>query len=87
MAHTTGHGKVSVCGLFAATASEHKFPVICLVKSKNPIVGLRAPPNIILAYSPKGIYNEPIVFGIRNKTFLLFIFNKVHSIQRICNRY
>ena len=56
MAVTQGHEKISVCGLFVATASGRKLPWICLIDRdpSNPVVGLRAPEGCILAYCKKG---------------------------------
>ena len=57
MARHTGHNKVSVCGLFAATASGKKLPAICLMKRSpsKPFPNLVVPENIIAEYSSKGI--------------------------------
>ena len=57
MATHTGHEKVSVCGLFAATASGKKLPAICLMKRNpsKPFRNLVIPDNIIEEYSAKGI--------------------------------
>jgi hypothetical protein len=56
MAVTTGHEKVSVCGLFAATASGKKLPGIGLIKRNplKPFPGIIAPDNILIEYSSKG---------------------------------
>ena len=50
MAVTTGHEKVSVCGLFAATASGKKLPGIGLIKRNplKPFPGIIAPDNILI---------------------------------------
>jgi hypothetical protein len=56
MAVTTGHEKVSVCGLFAATASGKKLPGIGLIKRSplKPFPGIVPPDNILIEYSVKG---------------------------------
>lgn len=64
LAVTQGHEKVSVCCLFAATASGKKLNWICLIDRdpSNPILGLVVPDGCIVAYSKKG--NIIIIFFI-----------------------
>ena len=61
IAHHTGHDKLSVCCLFAATASGIKLPFIGMVKRKKPFPGLITPSNCILAYSKKGTFKTLIM--------------------------
>ena len=52
MAVTQGHEKISICGLFPATAGGIKLPWICLISRDpgNPIVGLKFPDGCIVSY-------------------------------------
>ena len=66
MARHTGHDKVSVCGLFAATASGKKLPAIVLIKRdpRKPFPGLVVPDNMIIDYSAKGTFQNKFSFKL-----------------------
>ncbi len=53
IATTTGHEKVRMSVLVTATASGAKLPLICLIKRKDPIPGLKVPNNCIVVYCGK----------------------------------
>ena len=77
MATHTGHDKVAVCGLFAATASGKKLPGIGLIKRNplKPFPGIVTPDNMLLEYSIKGTHfkSEILYYCV---FFTMFIYIK-----------
>jgi hypothetical protein len=56
IASTSGHDKVRMSCIFAATKSGRKLDIICLIARKTEIPGLKVPPNVIVVYHPKGMF-------------------------------
>jgi hypothetical protein len=75
MATHTGHDKVAVCGLFAATASGKKLPGIGLIKRNplKPFPGIVIPDNMLLEYSIKGTHfkSEILYYCVFLKSYLI----------------
>ncbi len=60
IASTTGHEKVRMSVLVTATASGLKLPLICLIKRKDPIPGLKVPNNCIVVYCEQDTFTADI---------------------------
>jgi len=60
IASTTSHEKVRMSVLVTATASGLKLPLICLIKRKDPIPGLKVPNNCIVVYCEQDTFTADI---------------------------